>query len=42
VAGRPDSNQDDMMHPTAEGQKVVAENVWRVLEPLLQAMVRGQ
>lgn len=40
VAGRPDSNQDDMMHPTAEGQKVVADNVWRVLQPLLQAMVR--
>jgi len=39
VAGHPDSNQDDMMHPTAEGQKVVADNIWRVLQPLLQAMV---
>jgi len=39
VGGRPESNQDDMIHPTAEGQKVVADNVWRVLRPLLQAMV---
>jgi len=39
VGGRPESNQDDMIHPTAEGQKVVADNVWRVLQPLLQAMV---
>jgi len=40
VGGRPDSNQDDMIHPTAEGQKVVADNVWRVLRPLLLAMMR--
>jgi acyl-CoA thioesterase-1 len=39
VGGRPESNQDDMIHPTAEGQKVVADNVWRVLQPLLQVMV---
>lgn len=41
VAGRSDSNQDDMIHPTAEGQKVVADNVWQVLEPLLQEVVRA-
>jgi acyl-CoA thioesterase-1 len=35
VAGDPKLNQPDGIHPTAEGQKVVAENVWRVLEPLL-------
>jgi acyl-CoA thioesterase I len=39
VGGRPESNQDDMIHPTAEGQKIVADNVWRVLQPLLVAMV---
>jgi acyl-CoA thioesterase-1 len=39
VGGHPESNQDDMIHPTAEGQKVVADNVWRVLQQLLQAMV---
>jgi acyl-CoA thioesterase-1 len=35
VAGRRDFNQEDGIHPTAQGYAVVAENVWRVLEPLL-------
>lgn len=35
VAGEAKLNQPDGVHPTAEGQKVVAENVWRVLRPLL-------
>ena len=35
VAGHDDLNQEDHIHPTAAGQKIVAENVWRVLEPLL-------
>jgi acyl-CoA thioesterase-1 len=35
VAGHLDLNQADHIHPTAAGQKVVAENVWRALEPLL-------
>jgi len=39
VGGRAESNQDDMIHPTAAGQKVIAENVWQVLHPLLRAMV---
>jgi acyl-CoA thioesterase-1 len=39
VAGDVDYNQPDMMHPTAEGQKLVADNVWRVLQPLLETMV---
>jgi len=37
VAGDPKLNQPDGIHPTAEGQKVVAENVWRVLRPVLGA-----
>lgn len=32
VAGNPDLNQQDGIHPTAEGQKIMAENVWEVLE----------
>ena len=36
VAGRPELNQDDGIHPTAEGQKIVAQNVWETLEPLLK------
>jgi acyl-CoA thioesterase-1 len=36
VAGRPALNQADMIHPTAEGQRRIAETVWEVLEPLLK------
>jgi acyl-CoA thioesterase-1 len=35
VAGNPELNQQDGIHPTAEGQEVVAENVWEVLRPML-------
>lgn len=35
VGGHIDLNQADHMHPTAAGHKIVAENVWKVLEPLL-------
>jgi acyl-CoA thioesterase-1 len=36
VAGVPGLNQADGIHPTAEGHRRVAENVWKVLEPLLR------
>lgn len=36
VAGNPDLNQDDGIHPTAEGHQMVAENVWQQLQPMLQ------
>jgi len=35
VAGVAALNQPDGVHPTAEGQERVAENVWKVLRPLL-------
>jgi acyl-CoA thioesterase-1 len=35
VIGNPRLNQPDGMHPTAEGQKIMAETVWDSLEPLL-------
>ncbi len=35
VGGKPDLNQPDLIHPTAEGQKILAENVWKILRPLL-------
>lgn len=35
VGGHIDLNQPDQIHPTAAGHKIVAENVWRILEPLL-------
>jgi len=35
VAAEPDLNQADGIHPTAEGQRIVAETVWEYLQPLL-------
>jgi acyl-CoA thioesterase-1 len=35
VGGRPELNLPDLIHPTAEGQKLLAENVWKVLRPIL-------
>jgi len=34
VAGDPSLNLADGIHPNAAGQKILAENVWRVLEPI--------
>ena len=34
VAGDPSLNLPDGIHPNASGQKILAENVWRVLEPI--------
>ena len=36
VGGNPELNQWDRVHPNAAGQRVLAENVWRVIEPLLR------
>ena len=36
VGGVPELNLGDGIHPTAEGHRIVAENVWRVLEPVLE------
>jgi acyl-CoA thioesterase-1 len=35
VGGVPSLNQPDRIHPNAEGAKIVAENVWGVLEGVL-------
>ena len=35
VAGHPDLNQADNIHPNAAGAAKVADNVWQVLRPLL-------
>jgi len=36
VAGIPELNQPDGIHPTIEGQQIVANTVWEVLRPLVQ------
>ncbi len=35
VGGDPKLNQQDGIHPTAAGDKIVAENVWKVLKGIL-------
>lgn len=40
VAGEPELNQADGIHPTEEGHRIVAENLWELLEPLLESMLR--
>lgn len=35
VAGDPTLNQSDGIHPTARGQRIIAETMWRALRPLL-------
>ena len=36
VIGNPSLNLADGIHPNAAGQKILAENVWRVLEPVVR------
>lgn len=35
VGGHPELNQPDQIHPTAAGHTIVADNVWKVLAPIL-------
>jgi acyl-CoA thioesterase-1 len=37
IAGDPRLNQQDGVHPTAEGHRRVAETVWKALQPVLAA-----
>lgn len=36
VAGQPNLNQNDGIHPNNAGERIVADNVWRALAPLLE------
>ena len=38
--GRPELNQDDGIHPTAEGARRVAANVYKSLRPVLDSLAR--
>ena len=35
VAGMPQLNQRDGIHPTADGARIIAETIWSALEPML-------
>jgi acyl-CoA thioesterase-1 len=41
VAGDPSLNLGDDIHPNAAGQKILAENVWRVLEPIAREISKS-
>jgi len=41
VAGDSSLNLPDSIHPNAAGQRVLAENVWRVLEPIAREVAHG-
>ena len=42
VAGNPSLNSSDGIHPNAAGQKILSENVWRVLEPVAREVAAHQ
>lgn len=42
IGADPKFNQADLIHPNPEGQKHVAENVWKVLQPALTDRARAQ
>jgi acyl-CoA thioesterase-1 len=41
VAADRELNQRDGIHPTAEGQRLIADTVWTTLEPLLRLSRTG-
>jgi acyl-CoA thioesterase I len=41
VGGTRDLNLADGIHPTAKGHEIVANNVWRVLEPVLRSLIKN-
>jgi acyl-CoA thioesterase-1 len=42
VAAQPELNQADGIHPTIEGQRVIAETVWQELAPVLRVAAGQQ
>ena len=41
VAGIPRLNQPDGLHPNVAGERIVADNLWRALKPLVARLDRG-
>jgi len=42
VAGHRELNQADGIHPNMAGERIVADNIWRGLRPLLEQRLRDQ
>ena len=41
VGGIPELNQEDGIHPTAEGHQILAENVWKILSPVVEELAKA-
>lgn len=41
VATHPELNQEDGIHPNIAGHKLVADNVWQALQPILRKRIRS-
>ena len=41
VAGIPRLNQPDGVHPNVSGERIVADNVWKALKPIVAKLDRG-
>lgn len=41
VAGSPELNQADGIHPNNRGERIVADNVWRGVRPVLDSLANG-
>jgi acyl-CoA thioesterase-1 len=41
VAGNRDLNQADGIHPNQRGEHIVADNVWKSLDPVLRQLATG-
>jgi acyl-CoA thioesterase-1 len=41
VAGIPGLNQPDGVHPNVAGERIVADNLWRALKPIVAQLDRG-
>lgn len=41
VGDRPELNQADGLHPTADGHVIIAETVWKTLKPILEKLNQG-
>ena len=42
VAGKVELNQADGVHPNEKGEQIVADNVWRALEPVVREVYRSR
>jgi len=41
VAGRSELNQSDGIHPNQRGERIVANNIWKSLRPVLDSLASG-